>query len=77
MTTMFFVQGFRQKGRKLEPDAPAAARSAEAAIAAAERLAPSRAGVWAYSQNIDVETDTYDEPQVLVRLGTLPVGLAD
>lgn len=77
MAMMFFVQGFRQKGRKLEPDAPVSARSPEAAIAAAERLAPSRAGVWAYSQNIDVETDSYDEPVVLIRLGTLPAGLGE
>lgn len=77
MATMFFAQGFRQKGRKLEPDPPQAARSPEAAIALAERLAPARAGVWAYSQNIDVETDSYDEPTVLFKAGTLPPGLAD
>ena len=77
MATMFFVQGFRQKGRKLEPDTPTPIRTPEAAVAAAERLAPSRVGVWAYSQNIDVETDSYDEPQVLIRLGTLPAGLAE
>ena len=51
MATMFFVQGFRLRGRKLEPGAPQAARSPEAAIAAAERLAPARAALWAYSQN--------------------------
>jgi hypothetical protein len=77
MATLYFVQGFRQKGRKLEPDQPQVVRSTEAAIAAAERIAPSRAGVWAYSANVDVETDTYDEPQVLFKTGTLPPGLAD
>ena len=45
MTTMYFVQGFRTKGRKLEPDLPQPAKSPEAAIAAAERMGPSRAGV--------------------------------
>jgi hypothetical protein len=74
---MFYVQGFRAKGRKLEPDQPQAARSAEAAVAAAERIAPSRAGVWAYSADVDVEADTYDEPRVLFRTGTLPPGVAD
>lgn len=77
MPTMFYVQGFRLKGRKLEPDAPQAARSAEAAIASAERIAPSRAGVWAYSADVDVEADTYDEPRVLFKAGTLPPGVAD
>ena len=77
MTIMYFVQGFRQKGRKLEPDVPQAAKSAEAAIATAERLGPSRTGVWAYCANIDVETDTYDDPQVLLRIGTLPPGLGE
>jgi hypothetical protein len=77
MPTMFFVQGFRQKGRKLEPDQPQQVRSSEAAIAAAERIGPSRAGVWAYSADVDVEADTYDEPKVLFKTGTLPPGLAD
>lgn len=77
MTVMYFVQGFRAKGRKLEPDVPKTARSSDAAIAAAERLAPGRAGVWAYSANIDVETDSYDEPVELCRFGTLPAGLGE
>ena len=77
MTTMYFVQGFRLKGRKLEPDLPQPARTPEAAIAAAERMAPTRAGVWAYAANIDQETDTYDTPQELFRAGTLPPGLGE
>lgn len=75
--TMYFVQGFRLKGRKLEPDQPQAARSAEAAVTSAERIAPSRAGVWAYSADVVVEADTYDEPKVLFKVGTLPPGVAD
>jgi len=77
MATLYFVQGFRQKGRKLEPDQPQQVRTAEAAIAAAERIAPSRAGVWAYAANVDVEADTYDDPQVLFSGGNLPPGLLD
>ena len=77
MAEMFFVQGFRLKGKKLEPDPPDKVRSPEAAIAKAERMAPSRAGVWAYSADIDVETDTYADPVVLFKSGTLPAGLAD
>ena len=78
MATMYLVQGFKQKGRKLEADGPPrAAKSPEAAIAAAERMAPSRAGVIAFSQEVDVGTDTYDEPRVLLRIGTLPQGLME
>ena len=77
MATMYLVQGYRQKGRQLVGDQPQAARSADAAMALAERMGTSRAGVIAYSQEVDVETDTYDEPRVLVRLGTLPEGLLE
>lgn len=77
MAMMYFVQGFRAKGRKLDADLPQPAKSPEAAIAAAERMGPTRAGVWAYSANIDQQTDTYDEPRVLYRTGTLPPGLGE
>lgn len=77
MPTMYYVQGFRLKGRKLEPDLPQQQKTAESAIATAERIAPSRAGVWAYSAAVDVEADTYDEPNVLFKSGTLPPGVAD
>ncbi len=55
MSTMYFAQGFKAKGKKLEPEAPRSARTAEDAIAAAQRLEPIRAGVWAYSAAIDIE----------------------
>jgi hypothetical protein len=77
MPTLFFVQGFRQKGRKMEPDQPQQYKTAEKAIAAAERIAAARSGVWAYSADVDVEADTYDEPRVLYKAGTLPAGVAD
>ena len=78
MATMYLVQSFQQKGRKLEAaGTPQTAKSPEAAIAMAERLAPSRAGVIAYSQEVDIETDSYDEPRVLFRTGTLPPGLME
>ncbi|WP_055045816.1 hypothetical protein [Devosia sp. A16] len=77
MSTMYFAQGFKAKGKKLEPEAPRSARTAEDAIAAAQRLEPIRAGVWAYSADIDIETDTYDEPRELYRAGQLPAGLGE
>jgi len=75
MVTTFTVQCFQLKGRKLVADPPKTARTGEAALELAERLAGVRAGVVAFSQAIDVETDTYDEPQVLCRFGSLPEGL--
>jgi hypothetical protein len=43
----------------------------------AERLAGIKSGVVAFSQEVDVETDTYEEPRVLYRAGRLPHGLVD
>lgn len=75
MVTTFTVQCFQLKGRRLVPDAPKTARTGDAAIELAERLATLKSGVVAFSQEIDVDTDTYDEPRVLCRIGSLPEGL--
>ena len=77
MTIRYGVQSFRMKGRTLVADQQQSARTAEAAIATAERLSMVRDGVVAFSQDIDVETDCYDEPVVLFRKGTLPAELTD
>ena len=50
-------------------------RGCTSAIGTAERLAPGKIGVVAFSQEVDIGTDTYDEPRVLLRLGKLPPGL--
>ena len=75
MAIVFTVQGFQLKGRKLVADPPKSARSADAAIELAERLAASKAGVVAFSQDIDIDSESYDEPRVLCRIGNLPEGL--
>jgi hypothetical protein len=75
MATSYVVQCFQLRGRKLVPDQPKTARSGEAAVELAERLSGGKAGAVAFSQEVDVETDTYDEPRVLFRAGTLPPGL--
>ena len=75
MTIRYGVQSFRVKGRALVADQQQVARSAESAIATAERLSMVRDGVVAFSQDIDVETDCYDEPVILFRKGTLPAEL--
>ena len=75
MATIYSVQTFVLKGGKLAPDAVKPFRSEESALATAERLAASKAGVVAFSQEVDVGTDTYDDPKVLFKAGKLPPGL--
>ena len=75
MTTAYLVQGFKLKGSKLIADAVKPCKTEEAAIATAERLGPMRAGVVAFSQEVDIETDSYDTPIVLHQIGRLPPGL--
>jgi hypothetical protein len=75
MATTFTVQCFQLKGRKLVADPPKSARTGDAAVELAERLATLKAGVVAFSQEIDIDTDSYDEPRVLCRIGNLPEGL--
>ena len=63
------------KGAKLVADAIRPCKTEALAIAAAERLAPNRAGVVAFSQEIDIQTDAYDTPVVLLEIGRIPPGL--
>ena len=75
MATTFTVQCFQLKGQKLVADPPKSARTGDAAVELAERLATLKAGVVAFSQETDIDTDSYDEPRVLCRIGNLPEGL--
>ena len=75
MATNFVVQCFQLKGRKLVADPPKTARTGEAAIELAERLGGIKAGAVAFSQEVDIETESYDEPRVLYQTGSLPEGL--
>ena len=75
MATNYAVQCFQLKGNKLVADQPKLARTGEAAIELAQRLGGIKAGAVAFSQEVDIGTDTYDEPRVLYRIGTLPRGL--
>lgn len=77
MSTKYAVQSFRLKGRSLVADQQRSARTREAAIATAERMSTTRDGVVAFAQDVDVETDCYDEPVILYRKGTLPPELMD
>jgi hypothetical protein len=75
MATAYLVQTFVAKGSKLVADPVYPCRTAEAALITAERLKSSKAGVVAFSQEVDAETDIRDEPKVLYKAGRLPPGL--
>ncbi len=65
-----YVAG-RGKGLKAEPQV--GCKTAEEARRKAERLAPLRLGVVAFSVTADVEMGDYDEqPQILFKSGQLP-----
>lgn len=72
--TVHIVQAYvagRGKGLKAEP--PVGCKDAAEATRKAERLAPLREGVIAYSVSADVEMGDYDEsPVVLCKAGRLP-----
>ena len=72
--TVHIVQAYvagRGKGLKAEP--AAGCKDAAEARRKAERLAPLREGVIAYSASADVEMGDYDEnPEVLFKAGRLP-----
>lgn len=72
--TVHIIQAYvagRGKGLKAEPQV--ACKTAEEARRKAERLAPLRLGVVAFSASADVEMGDYDEnPQVLFKAGQLP-----
>lgn len=75
--TYHVAQSFRRDGKRLVPDQPHKMRSADAALATAQRLARTKAGTVAYSITGDVETDTMDDPVVHFRAGQLPAELQD
>ena len=71
--TISVVQSFNAgKGRSLKADVPIPCRSAETARRTAERLAPVKAGVVAFSTAGDAERGDYDEPTIICRTGQLP-----
>jgi hypothetical protein len=72
--TIYLVQAYRAgKGRGLKADGAVACRSADAARRMAERLAPLRLGVVAFSTSGDAEMGDYDdEPVIIFRNGQLP-----
>ncbi len=72
--TVHLVQAFvAGRGKALKSEPPVACKTAEEARRKAERLAPLRLGVVAFSTSADVEMGDYDEtPTVLFKSGQLP-----
>ncbi|CAN5135352.1 hypothetical protein BH10PSE2_BH10PSE2_04850 [soil metagenome] len=77
--TVHIVQAYvagRGKGLKAEPQV--GCKTAEDARRKAERLAPLRLGVVAFSVSADTEMGDYDEnPTILFKSGQLPPPFAD
>jgi hypothetical protein len=72
--TTYYVQAFvAGRGLGLKPDRAISCKSAEAAQRTAERMAPTKLGVVAFSTSGDAELGDYDdEPVVLFKAGRLP-----
>jgi hypothetical protein len=77
--TVFLVQTFSAgKGTRLIADPPVRCRSPEIALKRAEDLAPSRAGVVAFSTWGDAELGDYDdEPTIIFKAGRLPASFEE
>jgi hypothetical protein len=73
--TTYHVQAFvAGRGLALKADRAISCKSAEAAQRTAERMAPTKLGVVAFSTSGDAELGDYDdEPVVLFKAGRLPV----
>jgi hypothetical protein len=71
---IYVVQAFTAgKGKSLRADVPIPCRSAETARRTAERLAPAKGGVVAFSMAGDAELGDYDdEPTIIFKAGQLP-----
>jgi hypothetical protein len=74
--TIYFVQAFNAgRGGNLKADAPIACKTETSALRTAERLAPNKLGVVAFSSSGDPEMGDYDdEPTVIFRQGQFPSG---
>ena len=71
--TVYIVQAFvAGRGAALKPEQAVGCKSAEEARRKAERLAPLRLGVVAFSAAADVELGDYDDPALIFKSGRLP-----
>jgi len=77
--TSYFVQSFvAGRGTSLKADKPMACKSTDEARRKAERIAPTKLGVVAYSTTGDAELGDYDdEPVYIFKYGRLPAQFED
>ena len=77
--TIYVVQAFSPgRGQSLRAEAPIPCRSAETARRMAEKLAPAKSGVVAFSTAGDAELGDYDDqPAIIFRTGQLPAHFDD
>ena len=76
--TIYLVQAFVAKGSSFRAEKPVPCQSAESARRMAEKLAPSKVGIVAFSTSGDAETGEYDdEPTVFFKAGQLPPQFED
>jgi hypothetical protein len=74
--TIYFVQAFNAgRGGNLKADVPIACKTETSALRTAQRLAPSKLGIVAFSSTGDAEMGDYDdEPTIIFRQGQVPSG---
>ena len=78
VNTVYVVQAFTQRGRKLAAEPPVSCKTEEEAIRKAERMAPLRTGVIVFRQDVDEETgEVEDGAKVLFRSGELPQSMQE
>jgi hypothetical protein len=70
--TLHVVQAFEERDGGIVPVQPKVCPSAGSARALAARLAPTHAGVIAWSRTGDPDLGEWGPPEVLVRTGTIP-----
>lgn len=72
--TVYILQSYiAGRGKALKAEAQVGCRNAEEARRKAERLAPLRLGVVAFSATADVEMGDYDDnPVIIFKSGQLP-----
>lgn len=77
--TVYIVQAYVQgKGSALRAEPQVGCKDAEEARRKAERLAPLRPGVVAFSVSADTELGDYDEePTIIFKSGRLPPPFSD
>lgn len=77
--TVYIVQAYVQgKGSALRAEPQVGCKDAEEARRKAERLAPLRPGVVAFSVSADTELGDYDEaPTIIFKAGRLPPPFSD